>query len=89
MIAEPPFDVGAVQLTLAWAFPGVAVTLVGAPGGPAGDTEVEALEAELLPIMFVALTVKVYPVPFVRPVTVQELPCVVVQVNPPGDEVTV
>ena len=89
MIAEPPFDAGAVQVTVACAFPGVAITFVGAPEGPAGDTEVEALDATLLPIAFSALTVKVYPVPFVRPVTVHELPCVALQVNPPGEEVTV
>jgi hypothetical protein len=37
---------------------------------------------------FVAVTVKVYAVPFVRPVTVTEVP-VVVAVTPPGSEVIV
>jgi hypothetical protein len=28
----PPLKVGEVKLTVAWAFPGVAITAVGAPG---------------------------------------------------------
>ena len=31
-MALPPFEVGAVKLTVACAFPAVAVTLVGEPG---------------------------------------------------------
>jgi len=88
VIAEPPFDAGAVQLTLAWVFPALAVTLVGEPGGPAGVTEVESLDAELSSMIFVAFTEKVYPVPLVKPVTVHDV-VFDVQVNPPGDEVTV
>jgi len=34
-MAEPPSEVGAVHDTVAWAFPGVAVTPVGADGGVA------------------------------------------------------
>jgi len=41
-----------------------------------------------VPFTFVAVTVNVYEVPFVRPVTVQ-LVVTVVQVNEPGDDVTV
>jgi len=88
VIAEPPFDAGAVQLTLARVFPALAVTLVGEPGGPAGVTEVEALDAGLLSMTFVAFTVKVYPVPLVKPVTVHDV-VFDVQVNPPGEDVTV
>lgn len=67
-----------------------AVTLVGAIGKfpTNGVIEFEALDAELLPTLFVAVTVKVYPVPFVRPVTLHEV-LAVVQVNLPGEEVTV
>ena len=67
-----------------------AVTWVGAIGKfpKDGVIEFDALDAELLPTLFVAVTVKVYPVPFVRPVTLHGL-LTVVQVNPPGDEVTV
>ena len=42
-----------------------------------------------VPSALVALTVKVYAVPLVRPETVQLVAPVVVQVNPPGDDVTV
>jgi hypothetical protein len=41
-------------------------------------------------VMFIALVVKVYAVPLVKPVTVQEpLAPVTVQVSLPGDAVTV
>jgi hypothetical protein len=48
----------------------------------------DAAEAAPVPFTFVAVTVNVYEVPFVRPVTVQ-LVVTVVQVNEPGDDVTV
>ena len=69
VITLPPFE-GAVQLTTAEALPAVAVTLVGAPGAMAGVTALEGALATLVPIAFVAVTVKVYDVPLVRPVTV-------------------
>ena len=64
------------------------MTPVGAFGIVAGVTELEALEAVLVPTPFVAVTVKVYVVPFVRPVIVSgdEPP---VAENPPMFEVTV
>jgi hypothetical protein len=68
--------------------PATAVTLVGAPGIVAGVTAAEADEATELPTAFVATTVKVYAVPFVKPVTVIGVP-VPVSVKPPGEEVTV
>jgi hypothetical protein len=68
--------------------PFVAVPIVGAPGTVAGVTEFEAELAKLLPSAFVAITVKVYAVPLVRPVTVIGL-AAPVPVNPPGLEVTV
>src|SRR5690606_12259326 len=46
-------------------------TLVGAPGGPAGVTELEGWENAPLPTALVARTSKVYAVPLVRPVTLQ------------------
>jgi len=87
-MAAPPVLVGAVQLTVAEALPSLAVTPVGAEGGPAGVTATEALEALPLPDAFVAVTVKVYAVPLVRPDTSQ-LSNVVVHVFPPGVDVTV
>ena len=90
VMALPPLFVGAVQVTVAWALPPVAVPIVGAPGTVAGVTELDAAEAALLPMALVAKTVNVYAVPLVRPVTVAvkvEPPTVVVA--PPGDAVAV
>ncbi len=56
-----------------------------------GVTDELAVLAELLPIALVATTVKVYAVPFVRPVTVAVVvePFAVVAVKLPGLLVTV
>ena len=70
VIALPPFEAGGVKLTVACALPAVAVPIVGAPGTVAGVTLLEAADAGPVPIALVAVTVKVYTVPFVRPVTV-------------------
>jgi len=61
---------------------------VGVGVGGAGVTEFDASEDRLVPTEFVAVTVKVYAVPLVRPVTVSEV-AVVVAVTPAGDEMTV
>jgi len=82
-------DDGAVQETTDWfVAPAVAETLVGAPGTADGTTAEDGAEAALVPFAFVAVTVKVYEVPFVRPITVHEV-VDVVHVKPPGLEVTV
>ena len=88
-MAAPPTDVGAVQETseAPSAFE-VAATPVGDPGGVAGVAEFEGTEAALMPLAFFATTVNVYGVPFVRPVTAQEV-AILVQVLPPGLAVTV
>jgi len=44
--------------------------MVGAPGVVAGVTELLVADAVLVPTAFVAVTVNVYDVPFVSPVTV-------------------
>jgi len=59
VIADPPFDAGAVKLNIASIFPAVAVTFVGTPGTADGVTAVEAVEGKLLPFTFIATTVKV------------------------------
>ena len=69
----------------------MATTPVGAPGTvivAVGVTAVEAAEATELPTAFVATTVKVYAVLFVKPVTFigEEPPDTVM---PPGLDVTV
>jgi hypothetical protein len=58
-MAEPPLLAGAVNVTVAWAFPAVAVPIVGAPGTVEGVTEFEAELAGPVPIALVAVTVKV------------------------------
>jgi hypothetical protein len=50
---------GAVNVTVACAFPAVATTLVGGPGTVEGVTELEAELAGPGPLAFVAVTLKV------------------------------
>ncbi len=88
MIVAPPSDAGAVQSTDACAFPPIAVTSVGASGTVAGVTALDAVDEELVPDEFDAVTMNVYDVPLVRPVTSVDV-AVVVAVRPPGSEVTV
>jgi hypothetical protein len=90
VIVLPPFEAGALQVTVAEASPAVAATPVGAPGTPAGVTALDAAEAGPVPTTVVAVTVKVYRVPLVSPVTVAvRAPVVQVAVKPPVLEVTV
>jgi hypothetical protein len=88
VIADPPLLAGAVNVIVAWPFPAVVTTLVGAFGVVAGITELLVLEAVLVPTLFVAVTVNVYVIPFVKPVIVigEEEP---VALNPPTFDVTV
>ena len=83
----PPVEPGAVHASATWRSPRVAVRPVGAPGVVAGVAET-GVDAAPVPITFVAVTVKLYEVPFVSPPMVQ--PGVeVVQVAPPGLAVAV
>jgi hypothetical protein len=59
VIALPPLDPGALQLTTDDALATVPETPVGAPGTVRGVTDADATEADELPIAFVALTVNV------------------------------
>jgi molybdate-binding protein len=66
-----------------------ALTAVGASGAvAAGIAAFDAGDAGVVPTPLVAVTVKVYDVPVVSPVTTHDV-VVVVQVFPPGLEVTV
>jgi len=90
VIAAPPSLSGAVHDTTNWPFsPFVAETDVGAPATVDGIALFDASEAVPEPATFVAVTVNVYETPFVRPSTVQNVPRVAVQENPPGFDVTV
>ncbi len=71
-MVDPPFETGGVKVTVACPLPAVAVPIVGASGTVAGVTELLAIEAVLVPYALVAVTVKVYAVPFVNPKTVSE-----------------
>jgi len=88
VIALPPLLAGAENVIVACPFPLTADTLVGIPGVVAGTTELLVADALPVPAALVAVTVKVYVVPLVRPVTIsgEEPP---VAVNPPGEDVTV
>ncbi len=79
---------GAVQERSTLLSPIVAARLVGTPGTLAGVIELLVPEGVLVPTAFVAVTVKVYVVPFDRPVTVAEV-TLLVAVCPPTFEVKV
>lgn len=74
-----------VGLELKLCVPGLAKVMVCVA---LGVIEFEGDDAGLVPIALMAVTVKVYEVPFVRPVTVMG-EAEPVAVMPPGDEVTV
>ncbi len=77
-----------MKVTVAWPLPPTALTLIGALGTVAGVTELLVAEGVLVPAALVAVTVKVYTVPFVKPVIViGEEPAEAVK--PPTFEVTV
>jgi hypothetical protein len=78
-----------VNEIVACPLPAVAVTLVGVPGTVTGVTELLATELVLVPTAFVAVTLKVYAVPFVRPVIVIGESPLPVALKPPTFEVTV
>ena len=85
-------DAGAVHDTEACEAPAAAVTPVGAPGTVAaavGVTAFDAAELADVPTAFVAFTVNVYDVPFVRPGTTTDVAPDVDAVAPPGEAVTV
>jgi hypothetical protein len=91
VIALPPLDAGAVKLTVACAFPAVAVTAVGAPGTDAvlvGVT-LAAEDAGLTPTALRAVTVQLYVTPPVSPPTVMGLVVPVVAIDDaPAEQTT-
>src|SRR6188768_365962 len=70
VMGEPPFDAGGVKRNVTCPLPGTVAPIVGAPGTVAGVTLFDGADASPVPIEFVAVTVKVYALPLVRPVTV-------------------
>jgi hypothetical protein len=71
VIRDPPVVAGAIHETRAWVLPAMAVTAVGAPGTVLGVTVALAVDATEDPAALVAVTVNLYAVPLVRPVTVK------------------
>jgi hypothetical protein len=71
VIALPPSTTGAVQDTEAEFTPATAITAVGAFGATRIVTADVATEFGPLPLMFFAITEKVYVAPVVSPVTKQ------------------
>ena len=90
-IDAPPVDVGALHRTVTTcvAATAVATTDRGAEGAPTGVTPGDAELATEVPAAFVAFTVKVYDVPFLRPVTTHVRAPVVVHVFAVPLDVTV
>ena len=72
VIAAPLLE-GAVKATEAVAAESVTVTPVGAPGRVAGTKLFDAADGKLEPWVFCAVTVHVYVLPFVSPVTTSGL----------------
>jgi hypothetical protein len=91
VIAAPPVEDGAVQDTTDRPLAlDLADTPVDAPGTVEGTAALDAAEALLVPIGFVAVTLNVYEVPFVRPVTTHLRPLsLVLHLKLPGVDVTV
>ena len=74
MIVVPPLDTGAVQATVTdVGLATVAVPIVGAPDTvTTGVTALDAVDKLDVPAEFVAVVLKKYVVPFVKPVTTHE-----------------
>lgn len=90
VIAAPPSEAGAANVTEACALPPVAVPMTGAPGIVAGVTVFEEAEGAPGPLVFTALTVNEYAVPLARPVTGIEVHgAVQLPLKLPGEDVAV
>ena len=59
VISDPPLLVGGVNVIEVCPFPAVAVPIIGASGTVEGVTEFEAELDALVPLAFIAVTVKV------------------------------
>jgi hypothetical protein len=85
---DPPLLAGGPNETVACPLSAVASTLCGAPGVVAGMTVFDGTDANPIPSRLLAITVNVYDVPFVSPLTVIGL-AVPVALTPPGCDTTV
>ena len=88
-MGRPPLK-RALQLTVAAASPGVTPVITGGSGTVAGMTALEGDEDGPVPKALVAVTLKVYDTPFLRPPTDVDLMLPGTVAEPSGgDEVTV
>ena len=85
-MGEPPVLLGALHETTTEAFAALAPTLVGLEGTWVSVSALVFDDDGELPILFVAMTLKTYGVPILRPLMVHDR-VLEVQV-PPGDPVT-
>jgi len=85
-MGEPPVLLGALHVTTTEAFAALAPTLVGLEGTWVSVSALVFDDDGELPILFVAMTLKTYGVPMLRPLMVHDR-VLEVQV-PPGDPVT-
>ena len=69
-MADPPLLPSSEKVTVAWPLEAMMEVMVGASGAVAGTMELLVPDEVLVPIALVAVTVKVYVVPLVRPVRV-------------------
>jgi len=70
VMADPPLLPSSEKVTVAWPLEAMMEVMVGASGAVAGTMELLVPDEVLVPIALVAVTVKVYVVPLVRPVRV-------------------
>jgi hypothetical protein len=89
VIGDPESEIGAVHETTTCPLDASAVGLRGAVGSVEGITAFEGLDGSLEPSALLAVTVKVYDTPFVRPPMLHVSSPLVMQVSASGDEVTV
>ena len=91
MIVEPPLYSGAAYVTDTWPLPLIADPIVGALATLiAGTNGFDALDEVLVPMALVAVTVQVYVLPLVSPVTIIGLDTpLVTPVVPPSLEMQV
>jgi hypothetical protein len=80
-----PLSAGAAHETVIAPQPRVVATPDGALGTWTGTTATDGFDADPGPTLFVAVTVKVYGVPFASPVTAHDSPPVLVHVSPSDD----
>jgi hypothetical protein len=80
-------ETGADQLTVIEPAPTTAERMVGARGRSVRVTDLDAADATLVIDFHIALTVNVYAVFGMRP-EIEQLNAAVMQVIPPGEEVT-